>query len=339
MISRILPLLQPRPRPLVARSWFALAIWTTVFLLLFFVTFPSLGQQAATFGFVYIGIVAWLYGRTRALTAFLVCTAVYSTRFGKASDAGNLVGMFLGIGLVLTVGSVSGLYRKLKETEAKLREEHKKSELILSNIFPRRIVERLKNGEVMIADRYLETTLLFSDMVGFTDLTRIMAPSDLVQLLDRLITGFDQLSERLHTEKIKTIGDAYLVVSGMPEENSDHALDICSMALGMQRFVQEFNQREGLALQIRVGIHSGQVIGGVIGPKKFTFDLWGDTVNMASRLETTGLPGRIQVSQTTYELTKERFSFEAREPIEIKGFGRTQTYFLVGPLQSETASA
>jgi len=310
-----------------------LAIWTAIFLVAFFCTVSNLGQQAASFGLIYIGLVAWLYGTRRALLAFLICTLVYSTHLGKATDPKNMMGMLLSVGLAVAVGWVSGLYARLKTAESKLREEHQKSEMILGNIFPRRIVERLKNGEVMIADRYLDTTLLFSDMVGFTDLTRIMAPSDLVQLLDKLITGFDQLSERLHIEKIKTIGDAYLVVSGLPEENTNHAVDICRMALAMQRFVQDFNQREGLSLQIRVGIHSGQVIGGVIGPKKFTFDLWGDTVNMASRLETTGLPGRIQVSQTTWELAREHFLFEPRPPIEIKGFGITQTYFLIGAIE------
>jgi class 3 adenylate cyclase len=203
--------------------------------------------------------------------------------------------------------------------------------MILGNIFPRRIVERLKDGEVMIADRYLQTTLLFSDLVGFTSLTRIMSPSELVTLLDHLITGFDQLSERLHIEKIKTIGDAYMVVSGLPTENPHHARDICNMALAMQDFLLDFNVREGLSLQIRIGINSGAVIGGVIGPKKFTFDLWGDTVNLASRLESTGIPSMIHVSQSTYDLTRELFHYEPRPPVEIKGYGMTETYFLMGP--------
>jgi adenylate cyclase len=299
---------------------------------LFFTTFPSLGQQSAAFGLVYIGFVAWVYGTRMALIAFLVCTAVYSTKIQTPFEPGNMMGMILGVGIALSVGWVGRLYSKLKETEARLREEHDKSEMILGNIFPRRIVERLKNGEVTIADRYVDTTLLFSDLVGFTELTRFMSPPDLVKLLDDLITGFDQLSERLHKiEKIKTIGDAYLVVSGMPEENPHHATDICHMALAMLRFVEEFNQSHGLSLQIRIGINSGPVIGGVIGPKKFTFDLWGDTVNLASRLETTGLPGRIQVSQSTWELTRDHFRFESRQSIEIKGFGSMPTYFLLGP--------
>lgn len=332
MFERLLPLLHPRKQPFGRRARIVFAIWTVLFVALFYLTYPKIGSQAAAFGLVYIGCSAWFLGTQTALVAFLVCTAVYTTRMGKSTDPGNVIGMFLGLGIAISVGWVSRLFYRLKETERRLREEHQKSEMILGNIFPRPIVERLKNGEVMIADRYMETTLLFSDLVGFTDLTRILTPADLVRLLDRLITGFDQLSEQMHIEKIKTIGDAYLVVSGMPIENTNHAADICRMALAMERFMDEFNRAEGLSLQIRVGINSGPVIGGVIGPKKFTFDLWGDTVNLASRLETTGVPGRIQVSQSTWELTKDLFQFEPRAPIEIKGFGSTQTYFLVGPL-------
>ncbi len=332
MLDRLRTFLQPRRQPLGHRARVVFAVWTALFIALFFLTYPNIGSQAAAFGLVYIGLSAWFLGTQAALVAFLVSTAVYSTRMGSPTDPGNVIGMFLGIGISMTVGWVSRLYSRLKEAELRLREEHQKSEMILGNIFPRPIVERLKNGEVMIADRYLETTLLFSDLVGFTDLTHVLTPTELVHLLDRLITGFDRLSEQMHTEKIKTIGDAYLVVSGMPVENTNHATDICRMALAMERFMQEFNQTEGLSLQIRIGINSGPVIGGVIGPKKFTFDLWGDTVNLASRLETTGIPGRIQVSQSTWELTNDLFQFEPRAPIEIKGFGIMQTYFLVGPL-------
>ena len=322
---------QPRHAKLGRRSWLNLGIATILFVLLFFATVGRLGQQAAVFGFMYVGFVAWFYGIRRAIGAYLVCTIVYANKLGQATDTSNLLGMFMGLGEAVTVGFVSGLYAKLKKTQAELRQEHEKSEMILSNIFPRRIVERLKDGEVMIADRYLDTTLLFSDLVGFTDLTRIMAPAELVQLLDHLITGLDELSEKLHTEKIKTIGDAYLVVSGMPTENPHHARDICNMALAMQDFLHEFNRREGLSLQIRIGINSGSVIGGVIGPKKFTFDLWGDTVNLAARLETPGIPIMIHVSQSTYDLTRDLFRYEPRPLIEIKGYGKMQTYFLMGP--------
>jgi class 3 adenylate cyclase len=331
MKASLRSLFQPRHAKLTWRGSLGLAVATLSFVVLFFATVGNLGQQATIFGFMYVGFVAWFRGIRWGVAAYLVCTYVYSQKLGEATDAGNIFGMLIGLGEAVVVGFVSNLYAKLKETQGLLEAEHQKSEMILGNIFPKRIVERLKDGEVMIADRYLQTTLLFSDLVGFTSLTRIMSPAELVSLLDHLITGFDQLSEKLHIEKIKTIGDAYMVVSGLPTENPHHARDICNMALAMQDFLHEFNQREGLSLQIRIGINSGAVIGGVIGPKKFTFDLWGDTVNLASRLESTGIPSMIHVSQSTYELTRDLFRYEPRPPVEIKGYGMTETYFLMGP--------
>jgi class 3 adenylate cyclase len=338
MIDSLRSRLQPRHSSLGRRSWILLGASTIGYLVLFLAAFPTLGRQAALFAYIYIGVVAWIFGTRRAMVAALFACLVTGAKCGRAVDPSNFVGIFFFFVDALAVGAVSRLYVKLEETQGKLREEHEKSEMILRNIFPRRIAERLKEGEVMIADRYLQTTLLFSDLVGFTDLTRTMAPHQLVHLLDELITGFDRLSEELHIEKIKTIGDAYLVVSGMPDENTNHAPDICRMALAMQAFMRDFNRREGLSLQIRIGIHSGSVIGGVIGPKKFTFDLWGDTVNLASRLETTGIPDRIQVSQETHDLTRHLFRFEPRSPIEIKGYGNVQTYFLLGTAEPDTAA-
>ena len=335
MIDSIRSRLRPRHSSFGRRSWILLAGATALYLALFLSTFPSLGRQAAIFAYIYIGIVAWMFGTRRAMVAALFACLVTGAKFGRDVDPSNFVGIFFFFVDALAVGAVSRLYVKLEETQEKLREEHEKSEMILRNIFPRRIAERLKEGEVMIADRYLQTTLLFSDLVGFTDLTRTMAPHQLVHLLDQLITGFDRLSEQLHIEKIKTIGDAYLVVSGMPDENTNHAPDICRMALAMQEFMRDFNRQEGLSLRIRIGIHSGSVIGGVIGPKKFTFDLWGDTVNLASRLETTGIADRIQVSESTWELTRHLFRFEPRPEVEIKGYGLVRTFFLLGPIGSE----
>lgn len=335
MIDAIRSRLQPRHATLARDSWIFLAVATALYAALFYAAFPVLGKQATMFAYVYIGIVAWLFGGRRALVATVVCLVVTGSKLGRSLEPANLFGAFFYVVEAVAVGAVSRLYVKLDETEAKLREEHEKSEMILRNIFPRRIAERLKEGEIMIADRYLQTTLLFSDLVGFTDLTRTMSPQQLIHLLDQLITGFDKLSERFNIEKIKTIGDAYLVASGMPDENTNHAPDICRMALAMQAFVREFNRLEGLSLQARIGIHSGPVIGGVIGPKKFTFDLWGDTVNLASRLETTGIADRIQVSRSTWELTRDVFRYEPRPPIEIKGYGAVQTYFLLGPVELE----
>jgi class 3 adenylate cyclase len=334
MFDSIRSRLQPRHTALTRTSWIFLTVATIAYLVAFYTAFPWLGRQAATFAYVYIAAVSWLYGRQRAWYAVGLALLATGSRLGRAPDPSNLLGILLFFVDALAVSGVSHLYVRLREAEGRLREEHEKSEMILRNIFPKRIVERLKDGEVLIADRYLETTLLFSDLVGFTELTRTMPPQDLVRLLDRLITGFDRLSERLGIEKIKTIGDAYLVASGMPDENADHAGAICRMALAMQEFVREFNERESLSLQVRIGIHSGPVIGGVIGPKKFTFDLWGDTVNMASRLETTGIPDRIQVSESTWTKTRHLFRYEARPVVDVKGYGEVKTWFLLGPLET-----
>ncbi len=323
------PLLQPHNGRLQGRSWKALIAFGALYLVSFLLTYRAIGNQAAVLSYVFVSGISWKYGARRGLVAVLFIWVLSALVFRDSSWPQVIFGLLSILLSALASGWVSYLYSKLKETEAELRVEHEKSEMILENIFPRRIVERLKQGEALIADRYLETTILFSDVVGFTQLTKTLDPHALVTLLDRLITGFDVLSERHGVEKIKTIGDAYLVVSGLPEENSRHASSILSMAKGMLQYIERFNEAEGTNLQIRVGVHSGSVIGGVIGPKKFTFDLWGDTVNLASRLESTGLPGRIQVSAVTYELTREEFEFEPRGILELKGHGPVQTYLLV----------
>jgi len=322
--------LQPRHGKLALQSYVGIGVAALIYVVLFYIGLHRIGAQAASFAYVFIAVVSWLYGFRCSLFAVFLCICVSAIFFYDVQFSQIVVGNILFFSVAYAVSLVSSLYVKLRLTESLLREEHEKSEMILSNIFPKKIMERLKNGEALIADRYLETTILFSDLVGFTDLTKTMKPHDLVSLLNKVITGFDQLSEQLHIEKIKTIGDAYLVVSGLPDENSNHAPDVSRMALEMLKFIEDFNRTENMNLQIRIGIHSGAVIGGIIGPKKFTFDLWGDTVNLASRLETTGLPGKIQVSQTTYELLQKDFIFEAREPIDVKGHGKVQTYFLLG---------
>ena len=322
--------LQPKPSRIDSKALAVMVVAAVVYLTIFLSLLHRLGAQAVSFAYVFIAVIAWFYGMRRGWLAAIFCLVVTAFSLDSVIPMQMIVGTLLFFSVASVVGAVSSLYVKLRITESQLRAEHEKSEMILGNIFPRKIVERLKNGEVLIADRYLETTILFSDLVGFTDLTKTMKPQELVTLLNKVITGFDKLSERFHTEKIKTIGDAYLVVSGLPDENSNHAPDILRLALAMQTFIAEFNLAEKTTLQIRVGIHSGAVIGGVIGSKKFTFDLWGDTVNLASRLESTGIPGKIQVSQATYELGKDEFYFLAREPMEVKGHGLVQTYFLTG---------
>ncbi len=217
-----------------------------------------------------------------------------------------------------------------KQAEDALREEQEKSEKLLLNILPQAIAERLKKNETTIAEYFPEVTVLFADIVGFTHLATIMPPIDLVELLNKIFSRFDLLCEQHGLEKIKTIGDAYMVVGGLPDPRADHAEAIAQMALDMQTEIARFNANNKKYFSIRVGIHSGPVVAGVIGIKKFIYDLWGDTVNIASRMESHGLSWRIQVSETTYKLLEHKYLFQERGIIDVKGKGGMRTYLLIG---------
>jgi class 3 adenylate cyclase len=216
------------------------------------------------------------------------------------------------------------------KAQAALEREQARSEALLLNILPAPIAERLKAGSQTIADGYAEATILFADLVGFTRMSSSISPEQVVAMLNRLFSRFDELSGRFGIEKIKTIGDAYMACAGVPVARPDHAEAIADMALAMQDAIREHNSEFGSNLQIRIGINSGPVVAGVIGLRKFIYDLWGDTVNLASRMESNGVPGRIQVSAATWERLRERYDFEARGDIEVKGIGRVQAYLLNG---------
>lgn len=212
----------------------------------------------------------------------------------------------------------------------RVHQEQEKSELLLLNILPEAIASQLKNGRATIANSFTEVTILFADLVGFTLLAEQLSPSELVEFLNQIFSHFDALTEKHHLEKIKTIGDAYMVVGGIPMERSDHAEAIANMALEMQAAIDEFNHQSQEQFKIRIGINTGPVVAGVIGTKKFSYDLWGDAVNTASRMESHGLPGMIQVSQSTYEKLQGKYQFQERGVIPIKGKGQLKTYFLIG---------
>lgn len=214
----------------------------------------------------------------------------------------------------------------LRQIEA----ERERSERLLLNILPRVVADRLKDQQQVIADNFEAVTVLFADIVQFTELSSAMEPYALVTLLNEVFTGFDRLAEAYQLEKIKTIGDAYMVVGGLPVPRDDHAAAIADMALEMQTCVSRFGHDLGHPLALRVGIHTGPVIAGVIGTTKFIYDLWGDTVNTASRMESHGLPGMIQVTADFYTLLRDRYAFEPRGTVPIKGKGMMETYFLVG---------
>jgi adenylate cyclase len=216
----------------------------------------------------------------------------------------------------------------LKATLNALRVQQEQSERLLLNILPEEIANRLKRGDSTIADTFLEATVLFADIVGFTQLSERVSPTELVSLLNEIFSTFDQLAEKHRLEKIKTIGDAYMVVGGLPTPRSDCAEAVAEMALDMQQAVAEFSKKLDRDVSIRIGINSGPVVAGVIGIKKFIYDLWGDTVNTASRMESHGLPGCIQVTPATYQILQDKYVFESRGSIEVKGKGLMNTYLL-----------
>jgi class 3 adenylate cyclase/HAMP domain-containing protein len=210
-----------------------------------------------------------------------------------------------------------------------LTEEKQTSERLLLNVLPGPIAERLKTGENLIVDRFDAVSVLFADIVGFTSLSLRTSPEALVTMLNELFSTFDRLAEHHGLEKIKTIGDAYMVVAGIPNQIADHAIAITQMAIDMIASVEAYGRRAGMELTIRVGIHTGSVVAGVIGTKKFIYDLWGDTVNTASRMESHGVPGRVHVTEATYRLLVDGFELEKLAPIDVKGKGTMQTYLVI----------
>ncbi|MEH2444039.1 adenylate/guanylate cyclase domain-containing protein [Nostoc sp.] len=224
------------------------------------------------------------------------------------------------------------LYERLRKKEFYARKAmelaQQKSERLLLNILPEMIAEQLKQQPTTIADSFLEVTVLFADIVGFTELSTRTSPAELVELLNTIFCLFDQLAERHGVEKIKTIGDAYMAVAGLPNQSNDHAPTIANMALDMQIAIATFNAENNQLFSIRIGISTGPVVAGVIGLKKFAYDLWGDTVNTASRMESHGIAGSIQVCEATYQLLKDRYLLEKRGLIQVKGKGEMMTYIL-----------
>ncbi len=228
-----------------------------------------------------------------------------------------------------TLADLAKALQVSQEATRKLAKEQRKSEKLLLNILPRPIANRLKEKQQAIADGFAEVTVLFADIVGFTKLSATIPPQTLVALLNEIFSDFDQLAEKHGLEKIKTIGDAYMVVGGLPVPRADHAEAIVAMALDMQRAIAAFNRTQNQSLSIRIGINTGPVVAGVIGTKKFIYDLWGDTVNTASRMESHGIPGRIQMTASTYAQIQGKYPVEPQGKIAVKGKGDMETYLVV----------
>jgi guanylate cyclase len=220
--------------------------------------------------------------------------------------------------------------RQRRDALAALREEQARAENLLLNILPRSIADRLKAETRTIADQFSSASILFADVVDFTPLAERLPAAEVVGVLDHLFSHFDGLAERYGLEKIKTIGDCYMVAAGVPSPRPDHAQALASMALDMQAAVHSVDEVGHLGLELRIGINSGPVVAGVIGRKRFLYDLWGDAVNTASRMESHGTSGRIQITRATKELLEDEFVCEPRGTISLKGKGEMEAWYLVG---------
>jgi adenylate cyclase len=226
--------------------------------------------------------------------------------------------------------------KQREEALAALRVEQDKAEGLLLNILPRSIADKLKADTATIADQFDAASILFADVVDFTPLSERLPPAEVVGILDHLFTHFDVLAERYRLEKIKTIGDCYMAAAGVPTPRADHARAVALMALDMREAMSSQDGVGHLGLELRIGINSGPVVAGVIGRKRFLYDLWGDAVNTASRMESHGTPGQIQVTRATYELLKDEFVLERRGTVPLKGKGEMETWYLLGRRPAET---
>lgn len=232
---------------------------------------------------------------------------------------------------VLNIGAVSLVVYAVLQFSVDARERAAaETDALLNNVLPLEIADRLKAGATQIADDFAEVTVLFADVVGFTTFARARPASEVVALLERLFSEFDALADQHGLEKIKTIGDAYMAVAGAPRPMAGHVRAAAEMALGMVAAAARVARDTGHDLQLRVGLHTGQANAGVIGTRKFFYDVWGDAVNVAARMESTGLPGRVQVSAAVASALRDEYLFEERGAIDVKGVGEMATFFLVG---------
>lgn len=263
-----------------------------------------------------------------------IATYYYSRNYPPLKDLSTFDMSLLAYANMLSfclILAFMGLYIAvaINRAEEETEREHKKSEALLLNILPKSIANKLKSGTKIIADNFDNISILFLDIVEFTPRSEKITAQKVVGFLNELFTRFDNLTEKYGLEKIKTIGDAYMVAAGIPEPCIDHAERLAYMAIDIQRMLEEYNVENNDNVKVRIGINSGSAVAGVIGKKKFAYDIWGDTVNTASRMEAYGEPNRIQVSEATYHILKNKFVFNERGLIDIKGKGKLRTYYLV----------
>jgi len=324
------------------RSRFLLEVLPWVALLIagsWFVFLSPYRQQVAPYPLEYLPfpLIIWgslRFGQPGAAVAVAVITnlaawSVISKVSPFLSKTTSQIQAAQAIQLYICVVAFTALVLAAIMTERE--EARRQSEQLLLKILPSPIADRLKQGSQTIADSFTQVTVLFADIVNFTAMSANLSPRDLVALLNEIFSTFDELAEKHDLEKIKTIGDAYMVVGGLPDPRDDHAAAVVAMALDMQQAIANFKCRyHDQPFDMRIGINTGPVVAGVIGTKKFLYDLWGDTVNIASRMESQGERGKIQVTESTYLALKDDFEFEPRGVITVKGRGEMMTYWLCG---------
>jgi adenylate cyclase len=268
------------------------------------------------------------------ITLILIAmTPIYPTDYDL--DTVKTIGYINTVAQFGLLALIAGVYSMVvKQMRNRLNKEYSRSEALLQNILPKSIAIRLKeNPEMVIADRFHECSVLFSDIVNFTQLSEKLSAVELVSVLNQIFSRFDNLIDKYKMEKIKTIGDAYMVASGVPKPNDKHAHLLADFALEMRNEMINFRNETGHNISIRIGMHSGNAVAGIIGKRKFSYDLWGDTVNTASRMESHGEQGRVHLTETTYQLLKGTYEMEERGELHIKGKGLMKTYFLNNKIQ------
>ena len=338
----LIPVFNYRGKRVLASAWFSgVAI--------LFVTFYSIALPLDSYNFVFLPMIIFLqfflFSASEkkhiifftVITTFCFAVAILrndldvqpllsvSKEFLYAQRLNSFVGL-----PVLSIAFGVYAFSTIHKAEEETAREKEKTEKLLLNILPKAIAERFKNDQSFLAEGYQSVTVLFADIVGFTNLSTTVSPNDLIKFLNDIFSKFDDLTEAHGLEKIKTIGDSYMVAGGVPVASDDHMGKICRLALNMQDAIRDISVPGGEPLNIRVGISTGPVTAGVIGVKKFIYDLWGDTVNTASRMESHSEVGCIQITEEVYELVKNEFTCKARGIIHVKGKGAMTTYFLMG---------
>lgn len=290
--------------------------------------------------------IPWFF----AYIVMTVASGLFDYFLGSGSDGGmpmKTIGVFFALNFAAMSSIIYFLVRyfvvemdkiknQLDQQHQLLADEQKKSERVLLNVLPSSIAQRLKNHQGLIADGHADVTVMFADLVNFTQLTESLSPEQMVTLLNTIFSGFDELCEKYGVEKIKTIGDAYMAVGGLNRGRPDYTCDIADLALEMRRFVVEHPELARFKLGVHTGIATGPVVAGVIGTKRFIYDLWGDTVNVASRLTDEATPGVIQVDKTTYNRIQHEYVFEPPATIHLKGKGEMVMHRLTARLNDST---